>query len=895
MARISWSAAALGATVVPVLLIHGTPWIFVPEGFAATGLSISSPPSEWWPANDYAGSWSPNVKPYLSLAGDGIRISEKATPTQSQLINVSEVTLTLSDVDGATTLLLSNANNAVVAYITADITAAATTIPVTSTTGFASSGVVYLDQEAIAYGSKDATNFLSCTRAQYGSTAARHLYSTAQGQGNGIPAVMSIPAEIIGRPATLWLAQVSSAGVITAIQLEFFGLVGGGAALNDIDGWVVTLDHASKRLAQTIRPATVQVEGYAHPGNLGARTTIAVPGPGDMGAGYFLLFGGSGGAASKLVILTGDAADPDHGGWHPSRESFVGDYQRAGATLIGASAFTASIDGGGYLTASWNTGATTYNAEARWPWEGVGLHTEYTVTSAAAGHITSRVPMPPAWIPIVINSPVYLSASDYAQIPAAPSLDGSAGASNTSAVYCLVFGDANNPRERRVATIGTATASGGVYSVACTGLVAPSGGTLFAIDERGIGHQGFVVTEPTPARLGLYVKSDFWWTALQYAVQALDVEYASVAAAIDWTTIAAVAATSTGGIDVRRETVYDLNTTVLGLLANEAALNGLSVVMHNGKIAVARIAEFAITETTVATITTSDLHREHPVPGYEKGADGIVNLWSVKIPEANTTINVTDGTSRALYGTQGAITCELPRTIATTAPNAAGLYAQLSATGLRAIGPHRYPYEHITVHTPLHLADVQVGDLVTGTLWRIPNGSGTRGISAEVLQVVGRETWLFGDAHEGHVAYILRRNPQGIAGYAPSMLVAAGGIAAGVVTQDVITIAGGFSGTSLDAGTFAVGDLVRLHEINNASPTASTLHSVTAVGASTITLSPAPSGTFSALAAAALKVMVDYDDWSAVAPSHTLQMRYAFLAASTLLLDSTHPARRFAA
>ena len=71
----------------------------------------------------------------------------------------------------------------------------------------------------------------------------------------------------------------------------------------------------------------------------------------------------------------------------------------------------------------------------------------------------------------------------------------------------------------------------------------------------------------------------------------------------------------------------------------------------------------------------------------EKGADGIVNLWSVKIPEANTTINVTDGTSRALYGTQGAITCELPRTIATTAPNAAGLYAQLSATGLRAIGP----------------------------------------------------------------------------------------------------------------------------------------------------------------------------------------------------------------
>ena len=52
-----------------------------------------------------------------------------------------------------------------------------TTIPVVSTANFASSGLITIDSEIIKYASKDATNFLSCTRG-YDGTAVSHLSGT---------------------------------------------------------------------------------------------------------------------------------------------------------------------------------------------------------------------------------------------------------------------------------------------------------------------------------------------------------------------------------------------------------------------------------------------------------------------------------------------------------------------------------------------------------------------------------------------------------------------------------------------------------------------------------------------------------------------------------------------
>jgi hypothetical protein len=193
-----------------------------------------------------------------------------------------------------------------------------------------------------------------------------------------------------------------------------------------------------------------------------------------------------------------------------------------------------------------------------------------------------------------------------------------------------------------------------------------------------------------------------------------------------------------------------------------------------------------------------------------------------------------------------------------------------------------------------------VGDLLTATLWRVPNGRGGRGITDEVVQVTGRALSLYSDTSGGHVVYTLRLSPRNVSGYAPSALVAAGGIVGAVVTLDTTTITtGGFAGagyTDGGASTFEVGDLVRLVEIDTTSPTASTQHSVTAVTGSTITLNPAPAAPFGTTITAALKIMVVYDDWDVIAAASRLrQERYAYLAQSDGTLDADHPARVFAA
>lgn len=60
-------------------------------------------------------------------------------------------------------------------FLTAGIDAVVTTIPVSDTSSFPADGVIGIGTEAIHYSSKDATNFLGCTRAFDSTTAIPHL------------------------------------------------------------------------------------------------------------------------------------------------------------------------------------------------------------------------------------------------------------------------------------------------------------------------------------------------------------------------------------------------------------------------------------------------------------------------------------------------------------------------------------------------------------------------------------------------------------------------------------------------------------------------------------------------------------------------------------------------
>lgn len=912
---ITWSTAAQGARVVPILLIHGVGVVIVPEGVSITGITVSPAPAGWWPGVTYA-DFSSYLRQWFSLA-DGFSISERAVPSAAQVLDVSEVTIHLSDVDLATTVLLASQDNAVATYITAEVLATDVTVNVVSTTGFASSGVFYLGQEAIAYSGKTGTTFTGCTRGYFGSKAARHVYSVAQGSGLGNPQATDIPVEVVGLPATLWLAQVTSAGVITALALEHYGTIGTGPALtgggeDTTDGWTITVDHAIKRMGQVIRGSGVSVGGYAHPGNLSARTTKITPSSVDMNPLWVVAQNGTTLAVTNLAVLTGDAAAPDLGGWHPTRESFVNALSTAisstfggtcGATLAGDE-LRISIDG---LSPGRLITIQSPSCQQRIANSG-GTVSAYT----ALLHTMSK-----AWVPIFTESRVYLTASDYATVPTIPTLDADAAATNTSAYFALIFGDDGDPVSRKVARIVGQVSSSGVNYLICTALTTERVRLIGFFNSAssappptwrgGTYATGFVVSEPTTARLGLYVASDTWVSALKYVCQSLDIEYACIYDAIDWDHMASVANAYPSVIDTRREYIVDLNTTLLSMLQNEAALNGFTLVMHEGRVSIARVAEFAVTEPTSDSITTNDLDASAPSPAFEKGVDGIVNTYTVHAVDAGVTVNITDETSRARFGGQRSIVATMPRTLMGTAQDVSRLYAQVFAQGVTVLGPLRYPYQHVTVRVPLNRYGLQIGDLVDVTLWRIPNGRGGRGITGEVAQIVGRELTLYESEDTGHVAYVLRLNPRNLQGYAPSALVAAGGIAGAVVTLDTTTlthdgasIGGNFAGagyTDGGASTFAVGDLVRLMEIDSTSPTASTQHTVSAVSGSTISLSPSPSATFATLAASALKVMVLYDTWTTIAAggNATTQEPYAYLADTVNLLDSTHPARTFAA
>jgi hypothetical protein len=73
--------------------------------------------------------------------GDGVRITERAVPSAAQVLDVSEVTFRISDVDGAATALFDSESLAAATYITAEVSASTATIPVVNTSTFAASGV----------------------------------------------------------------------------------------------------------------------------------------------------------------------------------------------------------------------------------------------------------------------------------------------------------------------------------------------------------------------------------------------------------------------------------------------------------------------------------------------------------------------------------------------------------------------------------------------------------------------------------------------------------------------------------------------------------------------------------------------------------------------------------
>lgn len=902
--RFDWSTTAQGARVVPILLLAGMPYILTPAGSGITAISPSGTlDARWWPGT--GATHAGKLRAWLDV--EGLSWSERLEPLSEAQLVVSSLRVRVVDLDLAATVAFQSQENLTRTAITAEVAPADTTISVVDTSAFASSGTLYLNREAIDYSGKTGTSFTGCTRARLGSRAQRHPLG-GSGVVLGSPDVTTAPQDVDGRLATLWLATLSADGTtITAVELEYCGVVGQGPVLDE-DGaaYVLDLDPAIKALSQKLPTRTVTVGGYVHAGNNGrlTRNPTAAPPPGGYGlvgltttCPMTMLIGSTttAGLIDYAVVLGNDttSGDPDNGGWHPSAESFLADWNRGAAEVAGNIAGTdyivaqvAPSDGRVVVRAQFGTAR---DFSVYWPWSGPPSTSDASTDPAPA---VSSTRMPEAWVPIRTESRVYLSADDYGLVPAVPT----GLATGVEALWALrlksEFEGASRDAYYHAAITAKTTASPQYY-LTVRALPRYLGSTAIETTEH-------VVRSIQDATLDLYVRAPTWVDALYALVVSVSSDLAeSMPDAVDWDDLATVRDANPGPFPVYRERVWDVEN-ILAELRNEATLNGLTLAVRRGLLTMVRAGEYAPTETTVAAITSAGLSRGDARPRVDRGAGGIANTFELTDPARNATYRAVDRTSLAHFGAGQTLRAKLPpgATASLTLAQAAQATYQL---GGMLLAPHRRPTQTVTIAATLALAGVQLGDLIDASLWSAPSQTGTRGITSRVVQVVGRAPRFF-DGGAGGVSLTLRLQPQNLQGYASSALIAAGGISGAVCTLDTSTFgtrgcaspltSTGATRTDGGASTFAAGDKVRLVELDNASPTATTQHTVVSTSGDDVTLNPAPSATFATLAASAIKVALVFDDY---ATSTTTQREYAYLADHSWVIVAGVRARVFGA
>lgn len=144
--------------------------------------------------------------------------------------------------------------------ITETVTRSSTTINVKSTTGFTSSGEIYLGTEAVGYSGVTATSFTGCTRGKYspqgcdssGSGGSRfanhHRYGVDARYINRQPLVTQFPRVWLGKRVSLYLHTWDGENLNskTAAQLVFAGRIVGIADDPSDFCTVIDVEHAAK-------------------------------------------------------------------------------------------------------------------------------------------------------------------------------------------------------------------------------------------------------------------------------------------------------------------------------------------------------------------------------------------------------------------------------------------------------------------------------------------------------------------------------------------------------------------------------------------------------------------------------------------------------------------------
>ena len=863
-ARIDWSTAlSPGARVVPVILVAGVPRVLTPAGVRPTTVAVTSGTVDplFWPGMGTLTETLPDASTFDPVADlldprEVFEVFERASVLKGD-VRVEALTFSLLDTDGAATALLSVMEARVAQVLAADVSDTDTAFTLGATGGFPASGIACCGRETFLYSSISGSDLITSlvTRARYGSSLRAH----------GAPAehpplvVAGGPRHWQSRLATLWLCALSADGTtLSDPTLVYAGTVGAGVQLKgNLSRWSVPLDHITESLARKLDTPPIDLYGFAH------YSTAPEAHPMVVGSATFAR-----GPVDSLSLQWSGASD--NGGWHPDLSSFV----RAADAV-----FSAGTTGAGRIQVDTNGKMVVRqrgsDASPRWfsaraAWD-INILRDYRVdddTTPAAWVSDARAPEAcfrlQGWVKIP-------SASDFARIPSTLSwsyttADGSLGAAVPSLIAETRGG------ENFVATILERDASGQRVRV-------------LPVDSRDP-----LCVRRTAAKLGIVARGASVVAALRAGAAGIDALTGQdlYQSAVDWDDLErAFSGVASGGLPQQREYRFTSDAdSFLAILIDELRLRGMCLAMRYGRITGVRLASLSDTESTVASITESDLltadGKELPVEVIDS-TEPLATAVVFTIPHYDgreRRVSIVDTTFQGEFGDGAAVECKalmgVPLNIVV---NVADTLSGLYAVAQQLLGPMAEPSRSIRLPLSGALLGLQPGQLVAFTHSRIPSWSGTRGITAAVCQVAEVRRELFGGKLRATAT--LRLQSSAAVGYAPEVMVAAGGLSAvsPIVTLDLTTgwgaqchaqdrTASGALSTDPTPG-FAVGDKVVLSQ-NARTPISDESFTVVTVTASTITLDGNPSAGMVTAAASQYGVSLRWADYdTATARQHT--------------------------
>lgn len=883
--RLDWpSAVSRGATVVRVVLLAGWPYALVADGVEVAGVVWTDDSDPAW----HVGT-SPSVLPWL-LVGEGapaLAWEENASPVRATLDVGSlrvEIADPTHDLVGATTAF-SSRDTAPYTRLTATASASDTSITVESTAAFPSSGVIHVGRERITYASTTSTTFDGCTRGTEGSTARAYLAGDAVVRVYGQPAGASVEAlpTLVGRRATVWVAELDTLGCLVDPTLVFDGRVDTGVGVSPERAvYTLPIRHAIHVLAAEATAPTLALYGYEHGTNARAIGETVIGSY--HGSPLWYQWTDRASAAEYFTLGSADGP-PDYGGWSSSRELYL-DRWNAAARAGGYGARATLLASGEVVVRA--TDLVTDRRLSVWQGWSETLRSDpdgETVTrESVAVYSAGAMPESCFWLTGILH----LDATALAQVPPVPASP--AYSATVDGAPDVVFaqwtlsatreGDGESDAvTSRIAAV-TAASGDSVGYVTLAPVVAPPSRT-------GPSLLPWVFTTPTVASLGLNARGSRWWSTLRYGVLAqidalrgLD----AIADSIDWTRLVEVVEAHQVH-PTRRDYVVDLARPPLDLLRNEALLAGLALSTWHGRVAVCAIRDVAQTEGTDATLTAAHLRE---APSQSEVSDGLATSYRVTL-ETGAPITVTDAGAVAESGAGETLSATMPRgVLPARALGDPTVTTAILTVGTAILAPWVRPYQVIQWPGDLRLAGLQIGAVVTLSEWLLPDQRGGRGITDAAATVVGRRV----DLDAGTVDLRLRLSPSAVSGYAPEALVAS--IDGMTLTLDTTTLGvEGFAqpGT-LDGGasTFTVGDAVLLLELDTTTPATPFAATVTAVVGATVSLDSAPGPAWATRASSGLVLLAFAPHADATASQH----RWAYVTDGTsYLYPDGSPGRRW--